>query len=419
MIMLIVTIPVVVVSGKSGVKRQNLKKKQAKSRRILEYLEEVVRNKEYKEERYAFKYEDTISETWKNRYDALNKEEFRFDLVRCIYAKIGGMFGATVFMILIGYLFYSYKATVLSGGAFLALVQRLVSFIDLLSNDTGNAVYNLIIDRQYIKDIINLWMLDEENEEGLEVKTFKELEFKNVSFKYPKSDNYVLKDMSFIIKANTSYSFVGANAAGKTTIVKLILGLYLDYKGTILLNGIDIRKYSRKAIRQLLSVMFQDFARYELSVQDNVFCGGSEDTRLLWEVMEEAEISQRVKKLPRCEKTYLGKLYNEAVDFSGGEWQKLALARNLYKNHAQIQILDEPTSAIDPLYEEKFFGNFKKISKGKAVILISHRLGSTRFTDHIYVIENGHIEESGDFDSLIARKGIYYEMFEKQKKWYN
>ncbi len=246
-----------------------------------------------------------------------------------------------------------------------------------------------------------------------------ELEFRNVSFKYPNTDRMILKNVSLILKAGETLSLVGINGAGKTTFVKLVCRLYEPTEGEILINGIPINTIPYKDYCELLGVVFQDFKIFAFTVAENVALSTDYDVSEVERCMEESDIMKKVGSLPDKSETFLSKEFSEnGIEFSGGEGQKIAIARTLYKDPPLI-ILDEPTSALDPIAEYEIYQKFSSLVKGRTAIYISHRLSSTKFTDKIAVFENGELCEFGNHKELIKIKnGIYKKMFEMQAHYY-
>lgn len=245
-----------------------------------------------------------------------------------------------------------------------------------------------------------------------------EIEFENVSFKYPGCDNYVLKNVSVKIRSGERLSVVGYNGAGKTTFIKLICRLYEPTEGRILYNGVDVSTLKYDQYVKLLSVVFQDYNIYSLSVRENVCLAGSADDEAVLLALEQSGLSEKVKRLPRGLNTQVGREFDsEGIEFSGGEGQKLASAR-AYLRNAPIVILDEPTASLDPISESRLYERFNNIIGKKTAIYISHRLASVKFCDSIIVFENGQIVESGTHSELMAAGGVYSEMFTKQAEYY-
>ena len=244
-----------------------------------------------------------------------------------------------------------------------------------------------------------------------------ELAFENVSFRYPGSAQYVLKNVSCRLDMKRKMAVVGRNGAGKTTFIKLLCGLYEPTEGRITLNGVDIRKYKPDEYRDLFGVVFQDFRLFSFPVWENVAAGYERDDGRLWKALRQAGAKELVKRMPEGPETLLYKDTGEGVEISGGEAQKLAIARALYKDAALV-ILDEPTAALDPLAEAEVYARFDEMTEGKTSIYISHRMSSCRFCDDIMVFDDGRIAERGSHESLLAAKGLYSQLWNAQAKYY-
>jgi len=248
----------------------------------------------------------------------------------------------------------------------------------------------------------------------------KGFEFQNVSFAYPGQTRMVLSDVSFRLEPSERLALVGENGQGKTTIVKLLTRLYDPTEGQILLDGMDLREYDVEDLWKEIGVIFQDFMRYDLTASENIAIGRIEDQGNIFRVRSAAQKSlaeQVIRKLPKGYDQVLGRRFEGGVDLSGGEWQKMALAR-AYLRDAQLLILDEPTAALDAKSEHEVFQRFAELTKGKMALLISHRFSTVKMADRILVLEGGRIAEQGHHEQLLLNKGRYAEMFELQAASY-
>ncbi|MCM1023597.1 MAG: ABC transporter ATP-binding protein/permease [Prevotella sp.] len=245
------------------------------------------------------------------------------------------------------------------------------------------------------------------------------IEFRNVSFSYPNTGVKVLDSVSITLHSGEKLSVVGLNGAGKTTFIKLLCRLYDADSGEILLDGVNIKSYDYDDYMKLFAVVFQDFRLLAFSVDDNVLLGNSEPPEVTDALLEKVGLDEKVQSLPNGRETMMFKFFDkEGVDLSGGEQQKLAIARALYKN-APVVILDEPTAALDPVAEYEIYKRFDELVGGKTAVYISHRLSSCKFCDHIAVFSEGTIKEFGTHDELLRRQdGLYAEMFKAQAQYY-
>ena len=257
--------------------------------------------------------------------------------------------------------------------------------------------------------------------------------FENVGFQYPGSDRWAIRNLDFALAAGERVALVGENGAGKTTITKLLARLYDPTEGRILLDGVDLREYDLASLRRAIAVIFQDFVRYDFALDENIGVGEIEDVRGYLEaasagadpevpepIVDAADKSLASTLLPRLERGYrqmLGRRFEGGVNLSGGEWQKVALAR-AYMRQAQVLILDEPTAALDARAEYEVFQRFSALVAGRTAVLISHRFSTVRMADRIVVLDGGRIVEAGTHDDLVGRGGLYAELFQLQAAGY-
>lgn len=244
-----------------------------------------------------------------------------------------------------------------------------------------------------------------------------QLSFQNVSFRYPGTEEYILKNVSLTFEIGQKVALVGMNGAGKTTLIKLLLRLYEPSEGRICLNGIDIGKYDYDEYLQIFSVVFQDFRLFDFPLDENIACSDSVDEKRVASVLLKTGLRELAAGLPEKEHTLLYHENGEGVALSGGEAQKVAIARALYKD-APFVILDEPTAALDPIAEAEIYENFDMLVGDKTAIYISHRMSSCKFCDRIIVLNQGSIAEEGTHTTLLNRKGIYANLFETQAEYY-
>ena len=246
-----------------------------------------------------------------------------------------------------------------------------------------------------------------------------ELKLEHVSFRYPGAEEDTIHDLDLTVRPGEKLAIVGLNGAGKTTLVKLLCGLFDPTEGRVLLNGVNVRDFNRREYYGLFSAVFQEFSILDVTVAENIAQTNENiDTQKLWDCIEKAGLTQTIQKLPKGLDTHVGReVYLDGVLFSGGQTQRLMLARALYKDGA-ILLLDEPTAALDPLAENDIYQKYKDMTAGKTSLFISHRLASTRFCDRIIFIADGHITEEGTHDQLLARGGAYARLFEIQSRYY-
>lgn len=283
------------------------------------------------------------------------------------------------------------------------------------SSLTNNAKF-----AQEFRYIIENYNTDKESLPRLDVDfSSVKVEFRNVSFKYPGTENNVLSNVSLTINPYETLSIVGVNGAGKTTLVKLLCRLYQPDSGEILINDIPINSIPYDQYMEILGVVFQDFKMFAFSIAENIACNDEYDKSEIQKVIENSGLTNKINSLEKSFDTSISKLFDEeGMELSGGETQRLAISRTLYKSPSLV-ILDEPTAALDPIAEYDIYQKFKEMVDGKTAVFISHRLSSTRFTDKIAVFENGSIIEYGNHSELInIANGHYRMMFDMQAQYY-
>lgn len=277
----------------------------------------------------------------------------------------------------------------------------------------------------YAADLRAFLSYPEEDKQGISFDDSRiHIRFENVSFKYPQSEQYALRNVSFEILPGEKAALIGVNGAGKSTLVKLLLGIFEPTEGTIYINGIDLKDLDKRTWRNAVGVVFQDFVRYQFHVADNVGFGDIEQYRdsdrameKIVQASEKSFLDQIVKNLPYSYQTRLGKYFDGGVELSGGQWQKVAIARAYFRRF-RFLIFDEPTSAIDPKSEVRLFQNFMELTREKSALFIVHRLSTTRFANRILVLDDGRLVEQGTFQELLNRNGEFARIYYAQAELY-
>ena len=468
LVVLALTVPLFIFSLKSGKKVYQAFEEAAAYERRHKYLFSVLTGRETTEERSLFGYTGQVNEQWHQQFECAVKQDIKSEMLfmgnSLRGTTINGVLSAVVVLIMI-------PLTVsgrLTAGVFISLVTSMYDLIDIMGNSTAKAVNRVAMAQEYMKDFTTFAALPEREDatesvdadaagndrptvmegqvQGREtagtaamgeyqkqrrIPELKELEFRHVTFRYPGSDVDILKDFSMKLENGRHYAIVGENGAGKTTLIKLLTGLYREYEGEILYNGMEMRSFSREEWFRIFSCVFQDFARYYLSVEENICLGmggmdfgeaeSPERKRERISRMEGAakqlDIHDYLCGLKHGYETRLGKLDEDSVDLSGGQWQRVAMARALM-NDAPLLLLDEPTAALDPISESRLYEEFGEISRNRTTIFISHRLGSIRLADHIFLLKDGCVREQGSHEGLMGLHGIYANMYETQQSWY-
>jgi len=247
-----------------------------------------------------------------------------------------------------------------------------------------------------------------------------EIEFDNVFFTYPGTKRKVLDGLTFKIRPGERVSIVGKNGEGKSTLIKLLLGLFQPDSGEIRIGQKPLMSYSLTVRNRLFGAVFQDFVKYNMTLGENIGIGNMEkhfEEDAVAQAMSKAKVDAFVETLPNGVDTLLGREFEGGVDLSGGQWQRIAIAR-AFMGEKPILILDEPTSQLDPMAESRIYSEFAQMSEGRTSIFIAHRLASTMITDRIIVIEGGKVVQSGSHDELMEQGGLYADMFQAQRKWY-
>ena len=302
-------------------------------------------------------------------------------------------------------------------GSFRRLRALLEGLLTSFSTTAGQALY--------LNDLFSFFEVEPEilspnNPRPFPQPIIEGFVFDNVGFRYPGAERWAVRHLSFTLRAGEVLALVGENGAGKTTLVKLLIRLYDPDEGRILLDGHDLREYDLDALRGNMGVIFQDFVRYSLSAGDNIAVGkiaAREDQDRIERAATRSQADEVIKRLPAGYGQMIGKRFKNGVELSGGEWQKIAIAR-AYMREAAVLVLDEPTAALDARSEFEVFKRFKELSSGKTAVLISHRFSSVRMADRILVLADGIVEAAGTHDQLMAQSGRYSELFELQAAGY-
>lgn len=300
---------------------------------------------------------------------------------------------------------------------YLAAVLSLSNVMKRISENVSLVLHEIL----YVQDYYQFISTDMDEKGGTRKKEQDtlEIEFCNVSFKYPKSEQYVFRNLNLHIKKGERLAIVGINGAGKTTLIKLLLGLFTVEEGDILINGNSISSYQKDELYAMFSIVFQEVNMLAFSIKENIACRSENiNEAFVWDALERVGLRQKIEAFPKqLDQVLLKIIDEEGTELSGGESQKLAIARALYKN-ANMVIMDEPTAALDALAEADIYQNFNDLVEGKTAIYISHRLASTKFCDTIALFDKQGILEYGNHEDLMKKQGKYYEMFTIQGKYY-
>jgi ATP-binding cassette subfamily B protein len=417
-IFVFIIIPIVFLAFKGGKAIYESEKKVGFITRQMNYLSDVLSNREASAERTLFNYSDVLNKRFKDAHlyrSNFNTKKLASETLRIKLCNIV----MNIFIILIVVsLSRQVSNKQISVGLFTSILGSMINLTKVISVQVSELFFEFSSHNEYVKDFKKFIELEENkevfNHKGEKLK-FESLQIKNLHFKYKDSKDYIIKGLNLYLEKGKSYSLVGLNGAGKTTLIKILVGLYRDFEGEILVNGKNIKLYNFNELGRMFSIVSQDYAKYYVSLKDNIVFGDHEAD--ISSVIEKLELSVLINDLPNGKNSYLGKIYGNGIDISGGQWQRIAIARALYKD-APFIILDEPTSSLSPTAESKIYSNFSKIANDKTLLMISHRLGSTKISDEIIVLNCGKIAEQGSHEELMRKDNIYAKLFNKQREMY-
>ncbi len=414
----------VLLGIRGGRRLYEFERREATRRRRAEYLsDEVLQAREAASERGLFGYASYLTARWRAVYVGVVRANVLVNLRNWIRYKGAQAPAIALVMAAMLALLRPLQAGAIDIAFYVASTMALLQAERLVTQELVQITSRLSQHREFFVDLTAFSAMAETPRSltrRAPEEPFRSIEFAGVSFTYPGTEQPVLREVSFVLEAGRHYALVGANGSGKSTIAKLMLGLYRPAGGRILINGTPIAEWPQDAMNGLFGVVFQDFARYSLTLRDNIEVGASGrlDDAAVQAILARAGLGDDfVLRLPLGYDTPLGKVLRGGVDVSGGEWQRLAMARSL-AGEAPVRILDEPTAALDPLAESELYRSYSRAATGLTTLFISHRLGSTKIADRILVIDSGAIVESGSHEELMRHDGLYAQMFTAQRHWY-
>ena len=424
-----VALPVVLVLGatpnlisqmRRGQERYRLRREQTPEERRAEYLVELLTDRDAAKELRLYRLGRHLIDEWHTTASTLRDQRLqlvRKQQVRLGVARLGLIAGSTTAILL---LLDRAVDGALDIETFTALMYVANQFQGMLGQAMRqmSSVYEETL---YLSDLREFVEMEPKERGSVALPEGRpmRIEFENVSFAYPDGPE-VLHDLSFVIEPGEKVALVGPNGSGKTTLIKLLLGLYRPTRGRILVDGVDMRELDPETVRRQAAAVFQDYLRYQLTARDNVGFGRAErldDTPAIERATQAAGADEVVASLRSGFDTWLGRTFEGGQDLSGGQWQKLAIAR-AYFREAQLLVLDEPTAALDARAEMEIFQQFRALAGDRTAIFVSHRMASARIADRVLVLEDGRLMEYGRHDELIRRGGLYASMFEAQAQWY-
>lgn len=420
----LISVPNVLIQMRFSSKSYQIQYERTQDKRLADYFISLVLDKNIVQEVKLFNLGGYFLNKGLSLKERFNKEDQALE-----NSKQRHVFGAgvgSVITVFLGVAYFTLEAAngritlgdlVLYTGA----LKRCLSTIASLLRGIGS-LYSLNIQLQNLFALFDVQPRIKVNKRPIALpgNRIEQIAFRNVSYKYPDSDRWALKNIDLSIQAGTSVGLVGHNGAGKTTLIKLMTRLYDPTEGAIFINGVDLRDLSLRDIHDRVGVIFQNFARYSVSVRDNIGYGRIEaldNPMRTQEAARQAEAETFIKAFPKGFEQVLGRVFDDSLDLSGGQWQLIALARAFMRD-AEIMVLDEPTAAVDVETEYKLFKKFQELMCNRTTLLVSHRLSAIRLVDQIVVLKNGEIQETGDHAVLMSHSGLYTDMFEKQAQAY-
>ncbi|WP_289356669.1 ABC transporter ATP-binding protein [Paenibacillus sp. S-12] len=389
--------------------------------RKMGYLSTLLRGRLVLKELKMFGHAPNILGKWSELYWKVKKDKEKLELKNISYNISSQILTNTLTYIILGILLFLGSVGKIKISHYVALSDALLKIQGSLSSlaYSFSTVYESSLFLNEAREILNT--PDEKRGENDFPEMLREgIKVSNLSFRYSSSDRYILKNINLEIKQGEKVAIVGDNGAGKSSLVKCLVGLYDVKEGDIYYDGVNQKDIDIGQLRNNISVLFQDFIKYELSVKENIGFGNvkflSDDDKIT-AAAKKSGLDGIINQFDKKYETVLGTSFENGVDLSGGQWQKVALSRSLMRD-APIVVFDEPTSALDPLSELEIFKGFLNISENKTSIMITHRLGICKMADRIYVMKNGEIIEQGNHESLMQLNGHYKTMFDIQAKWY-
>ena len=388
--------------------------------RYANYLSSLLLYREYAMERKVFHYNPEIENRYHKDCLVAIEKNSKLGHKRLISESVTTLFSAIYSMTAILLLGTSVGNGDITVGSFIAAFSAISSLRNVTSQLYG-AIFDVSNNFNRLSGFFSLLELDEDCTPSLDepIDILKGIEFQNVSFSYPGMSFPVLENVSFILKPGMHYALVGENGCGKTTLVKLLIGLYQPTSGRILVGGKDVRKMCIEEKRQIFSAIFQDFFRYPLSIRENVSLSSPmpQSSNIINDALDALHFDAPLRQKENGLDIGLGFLTQESTDLSGGEWQKLTIARSIL-SPAQVIVLDEPNAALDPMSEMAFYRVYEEMFASKTTLFISHRLGAVKSADQILVLHNSHLIAMDSHNSLMNTCGYYRKLFETQRGLY-
>lgn len=415
LIIIAILIPFSKLSIISGRVNYEANRQVTKQQRKYLYFGKVLSSRDYVEERVLFQYGNRINEMWLDNYEIARKYQLKVEKKWFIRMKSSGFMTAGFCIIILFLLLAPTLNGVISIGQFAAVFSSIGLAFSVMQGVVDRNLGLVSRNIGFTKNYVNFMDLPELSPEFNFCESDNDdIILKDVSFQYPNANSFALKDITLTIKKNETVAVVGENGSGKTTLAKVLTGIYEPSTGSVSVMGCDI---SEKLPYSRISAVNQKFNRYALTLKENITISDQKgDESAIPEIIEKINLELDPQIFPDALETPLTTEFG-GVDLSGGQWQKVAICRGIYRNHDVI-VLDEPTAAIDPIEESSVYRSFTEMSKDKTAIIITHRIGSAKIADRILVMDQGRIMETGTHDELIKKGGKYAEMYNLQADWY-
>lgn len=370
--------------------------------------------KEFAKEREVFNFGKNYKELWTDSNRMVRKSYLGLNFRWYGMIKLSNIFTEIVTFLIIFVVIFNFSGKALSIGFVIAFISSISRFVNSISWNVPYYIKDISEGMNYFDELNDFLCLDEETKGDIKLKSVEKIDFKSVKFRYSDKSDFILKGVSFTFEKNKHYGLVGINGAGKSTIVNLLSGVYDDFEGEILIDDKNISDMDIRSLRENILVLKQDFKKFDLSFRDNIILGLHYNEEKFNDIIKKLNLETLIKKLKNGINTNLGQFDVGSSDLSGGEWQRIAFARLLYRESA-FYIFDEPISSYDSITEREFIDDINKYFKDKLCLIISHRFSLIKDCDEIYVLNEGKIVQKGNHHKLKSEIGIYKEMFDIQK----
>ena len=394
----------------------------SKKYRRAAYLRKVLAHRDFVEERKLFDYTNPINKKWEEQQKEARELSQKVMKKNFFHIRFAGSMTILLAIVIAAVLIFPLVRGTMSTGIYISIVSTVLNLTKMMSWEVAGIIEDYIVNRKYMQDVLYFLSLEEIEETVCNDKKAKieTVRFEKVSFRYPGTDCLILKEVSFLMKKGKVYALVGENGAGKSTIIKLLLGLYDDYEGDIYINDSNIRNMDISERNSYFSVAYQNFAKYELSFKENLLLAREKKEitdREIQDCINTVGLNECVERLSQGLDSDLGRLEGKGSDLSGGEWQRIAIGRMLLRK-SPIRIMDEPTAALDPIHEKEIYDMLSERENDVVKIMVTHRLGGIQKADCIFVFENGKLVEQGSHELLMNADRLYAKMYKTQRKWY-